>query len=445
MKNYLGSLVWNDVVRNIFVEGTEIGESYEMTGVNINDYKTRGGMNCAGSSRPLCQFDRRLLKVEPEEVYDPDGTAQDFEIFLVHNPYGEEVIKTPKGRGIIANGGRTLFSPEKIEIDGKVYAGLEFKGAGGHDVVNFKKDNFWHPDRLYLLRGGFFGNMETVNGGVFWEAAKLEYQINHQLRDLGIDIPPVLYCFKLPEDFFDDTLGEIKNVQVKNRVTEMMSNGLGVCVRAVPSSIRMSYDVDLPPILGVPRHEYESQVLKKAASEFKKLVKNGVYHNSLHRQNVLATGEITDAIDAELKGTLTNLDVAAMYVNLETVLNKLHSWRAKEYEKEISLSEGWRPQYDCVSKMMGLYFKHDVTLADLKKDLEDTPWLRKEFEQKGITLNDVGLYREFRRQYSKEHPFEDVTLPFFKEVYNLRDIDKLPPDHDEIGTVADFLAGDNRA
>lgn len=323
-KYYLGSTVWKNKIKDVFVDEEEISERY------------RAGVSDAGIiigvGRPLYQFSLNQMKYfEPREVKHPHEANHLFDKakdaltelggksppFFAHNPDGEGIFKHPRGKGIIATSDRALFVPHEFNADGRKFCGFEFKGVGWHST-SYKEslwhmNNFWavnNPEDFFHRRGGGYSKKRvSLSGGAFWTKCVDEMNNLVDANDFGINTDLPVYCYKLPkfEDFFGEEVTE--NVKRECRDADIglfeTWGGFGVLVRAVTSSIRFSYI--MPFEEGTPEttrkqfldtiHEshasYTKQLCATLGTELRKISLYGRTHVNLHAQDIRANGEPT--------------------------------------------------------------------------------------------------------------------------------------------------------
>jgi len=302
MENYVGSIVWDGRVCDIFTEKTSF--YIDHTEWHVNRYENRflrlpeietgarsGGYNIKPGTVRLGGISYENVKHHPdyqkilEKLQMVDMCLmQDFDGII------EGFTFVPNGRSIF--GSRKAFIKKPFEFDNETYCGLEIKGCsynGG--PINRKKFRtigpFFPADDSGPLGGLYFDeSCQSLSNGI----------------TLAKTNPLEIACFELPftvESRFHGT---------KN---------LGLEVRAVKSSLRTSETAALFPdvikSLKLEPEEFLERYERNLFSDLNHILSSGFYHCHLHNLNVDATGSITDL--GELEKISENNKIADNFYN----------------------------------------------------------------------------------------------------------------------------------
>jgi hypothetical protein len=287
-KYYVGSLIWNDDIHDIFIEKPFVKYLYGLEYIEMKEdfvYTAKGEI-IVGIKSPLRQiiyesytisdYLTDILPFLPFPIsklcrinYIPELGKYFLNDEIIAYAYeGIKTVERPKSQC------RRAFYPIKLFLHSDLYAGLEFKGCGSEGKA------------INLNKFRFIGNTQTElgpEGGMYYEEGKQEIE-NQENFYLKRKVSPLsLIAFKLPIEI-ETSKGERKK--------------LGLLTRAVKSSIRTSevWDIknELLEKLHISGTEYCKKYTLTLFNDFKKIVECGYFHFGPHHGNIELTGNITD-------------------------------------------------------------------------------------------------------------------------------------------------------
>ncbi len=303
---YAGSFVKENKIEDVYFPEKLISESYTCG--------SPSGYYSIQFPKPLVKIDNpRYLDLTEENVYDPYNHSKfleklEIERIPVLNYEAKSIKVSPseKRGDIIPTGGRSIFkavkesdSPE-IEVYGKKMqiCGIEVKGAG-NTLPTIRcalfdeeaSENGWVDENGNIPVRTSLSGYRSIMGACLGEEAKAEYKNSGYLLRNGVDTPPVCCVIHLePSEIYpEDALKALEkyNEHVYRRLEK---EGIGVVVRLVPTSFRLSVDEGIRERIankyGTDRKTLDEICLQKFGKNLERLESINLRHENPHEQNV---------------------------------------------------------------------------------------------------------------------------------------------------------------
>ncbi len=308
VKIYIGSFIFNNKVIDLYSKSHYVIEKYF-----IISYTSERFVDVIVSTQeyPVVAIKNpEVIKVEEarEEgmIYDPLNLSEKFglkEIYVHPFDVDVEIDTKVSKKSLIPSGGRSFFKRKKLKVKNNSYVGFEFKGVGlnrnpaglGSLKLTFKNPDFdpyfvfksdRKKERIYLRRG-----REEIFGILSYRDAVAEYDMCNKLLSLGIEFEPVICVLKIdPTLIYRDLAKKI----------ELLSDGMGVVVRAVSASLRIAHYITFREIFKFRKiySKWREVVCEKIKDNAIKLFRKGFHFGgSFHIQNITLSGRFTDALD----------------------------------------------------------------------------------------------------------------------------------------------------